>query len=609
MIVYGDRERKLTLATLLGSLRDLCVAAAEAAPERQGEACTRLLIESGCLAQALLDLEHARRGADHGGPLERDCLQLCRVSARALLCSLGLRQPDAGWHEAFARRLRAVARVPGSTPLVLREPEGYAHYGLYPEQYAWAAHACAKRTEAPSPRWCVIGVRSIGTSLGAVVSEVLEAETFCTVRPEGHPYAREVRIGDALAAALLHHRASAHYAIVDEGPGRSGSSFAAVHRWLVSRDVDPAHISFFPSHAGEPGEYGDATFRATYAAARREHVGFEAGVLASSPAEIARWFGEELSGRAEGAARDLSGGRWRPLLYASEHGYPPAHVCGEARKFLVSSAQQHWLLKQIGLGENAATCMRQKQFLGELGLCPAQYAAQHGFVLSRWYAKGKPLDSCSAERALCLRTLGTYVTTLARHFRVPPGAGAGPRELLVMARTNTRALLGTAEPHDEQFAQLEQRLPQLEACHLPVVTDNKLDLYEWIYLPEGRIFKCDAVEHSRAHDLVGCQDPAWDLAGAQVEFDLNEAELECLLAQLYDATRLAPSRQKLRFYALAYLAFRAGQAHVAHQSMLGQWPDDASRMAKRRDFYVAQLSARLTGPRISPAALALPAGQ
>jgi hypothetical protein len=162
-----------------------------------------------------------------------------------------------------------------------------------------------------------------------------------------------------------------------------------------------------------------------------------------------------------------------------------------------------------------------------------------------------------------------------------------------MLRHNARALLREQPPDEEHFNALTALLPTLEASHRPVVTDNKLDRHEWLYLPEGRILKCDAVEHSRAHDLVGCQDPAWDVVGAVLEFSLNEREQEWLLAQLYDAAHVAPSPDKLRFYALAYLAFRAASAELAHEAMQSQWPQDARLMAERRDFYVAALRARL----------------
>jgi hypothetical protein len=56
--------------------------------------------------------------------------------------------------------------------------EGYAYYALFPETYA----ATAKRfwAGARPPRVAVIGIRSIGTSLSAIVVEALRARGCAT---------------------------------------------------------------------------------------------------------------------------------------------------------------------------------------------------------------------------------------------------------------------------------------------------------------------------------------------------------------------------------------------------------------------------------------------
>src|SRR3569833_2774359 len=71
-------------------------------------------------------------------------------------------------------------------------PEGYAYHGLYPEQYVGAAHAWARtHTPEPSGYALVVGLRTIGTSLAAMVAAVLRACGYATVtttlRPTGHP--------------------------------------------------------------------------------------------------------------------------------------------------------------------------------------------------------------------------------------------------------------------------------------------------------------------------------------------------------------------------------------------------------------------------------------
>ena len=42
--------------------------------------------------------------------------------------------------------------------------------------------------------------------------------------------------------------------------------------------------------------------------------------------------------------------------------------------------------------------------------------------------------------------------------------------------------------------------------------------------PDGRLLKTDALDHHAGHDLIGCQDITWDIAGATVELDLSDSE-------------------------------------------------------------------------------------
>jgi len=95
----------------------------------------------------------------------------------------------------------AGVRLPGA--VAVRRPEGFCDYGVTVESYARAADGFweARRPE----RATVIGIRTIGTTLSAVVAARLE-ERGCamvrrfTVRPEGHPYHRVVRLFEAAGA-------------------------------------------------------------------------------------------------------------------------------------------------------------------------------------------------------------------------------------------------------------------------------------------------------------------------------------------------------------------------------------------------------------------------
>jgi hypothetical protein len=145
--------------------------------------------------------------------------------------------------------------VPADALLRFKTPEGFAFYGLSPEQYRRAAR---RWMEVNGTRGdvIVIGIRSIGTTLSRVVTEELVvggiAARRCTVRTEGHPFSRTVRLPEWI------ERGAAAYLVVDEGPGMSGSSFLAVGAELQKRGVGRERIHFFPSHDGLPGNAASA---------------------------------------------------------------------------------------------------------------------------------------------------------------------------------------------------------------------------------------------------------------------------------------------------------------------------------------------------------------
>ena len=142
-------------------------------------------------------------------------------------------------------------------------------YGMRPESYAEAGRRWAQRN--PGPFMCV-GIRSIGTSLAASVAVgagVNRCAGLLSLRPSGHPFRRIVR-ADRLLRQQVEQHAGAHFAVVDEGPGLSGSTFASVGEWLADCGVPLSRIHFFPSHAGRPGKNAPEEVRRIWAAVGRE---------------------------------------------------------------------------------------------------------------------------------------------------------------------------------------------------------------------------------------------------------------------------------------------------------------------------------------------------
>jgi hypothetical protein len=71
------------------------------------------------------------------------------------------------------------------------------------------------------------------------------------------------------------------------------------------------------------------------------------------------------------------------------------------------------------------------------------------------------------------------------------------------------------------------------------------------------------VDHHCGHDLIGCQDMAWDVAGAIVEFAIDEDQAGRLIDSAERASGRRVNPALLEFYRVAYCCFRLGQARLS----------------------------------------------
>ena len=433
----------------------------------------------------------------------------------------------------------------------------------------------------------VIGVRSIGLGLAAVVAAALGAEAPVSVRPVGHPFRRTISLSPAIERELR-RRASGRFVIVDEGPGLSGSSFGAVSDALEALGIARESISFLPSHGGDPGPQAQEAHRQRWRAASRPYVTADALVIqAPQPGHrLAAWFSDLTDGEPR-RVNDVSGGGWRRLHSADEGDWPAVDTFQERRKLLLHHADRRWLLKFAGLGARGERAFEQARKLGEAGFCPAPVALRYGFMATPWLDGAGPLRLADGDRTAFAVHLGRYLGWRAAHLPAPSDAGAGLPELLEMARVNAVEALGEA-------AAAASVLQPLRWASAPparrVWTDNRLHAREWLSLPEGGWLKTDAVEHAAAHDLVGAQDIAWDVAGARVEFGLDAMETALLLEQLAASAPVDPDLVAL--LEPAYLAFQLGSFSMAADAH-GHWSQEQARLRRAADAYRIRLIAGL----------------
>jgi hypothetical protein len=575
MLVYGDGERREDPRALL----DRIACALAALPDlpagiARHQALVAAFIEMGELAQGIADAAFAARRADAPSPPQDACMAVATALAAAVRAS---------WRDGFhapppSPGILAPLRVlPFPPAITVRRPEGYAFYALYPEACAEAAARLA-----PEPTR-VVGIRSIGTGLAAMVAAALATPPPITVRPTGHPFRREIALDRALAGSI---DPDVRWAVVDEGPGLSGSSFGAVADALEARGVAPERIAFFPGHGGALGPQASARHRERWARASRPFVGFDDLVLrAREPAHrLERWIAD-LVGGPVAPLEDVSGGAWRARRFGDEAHWPPANVAQERRKFLLRTAEGTWLVKFAGLGREGERKTERARALAEAGFSPPVAGFRHGFMVSRW-CDARPLDT-ARDREDFVGQVAAYLGFRTRRFPAEPSRGAAAPDLLRMAQRNAALALGDGAAR--ALGRWEERLETFRRRALPIETDNRLHAWEWLD-ESGRLLKTDAVDHHAGHDLVGCQDVAWDIAGAAVEFALTDAETLRLAAAVERESGRPVDEELLRFLVPCYLAFQLGSWTLAAESC---GPAEAPRLRAAAARYAARLAALL----------------
>jgi hypothetical protein len=580
MLVYGDAERFEPASAVRTSIAGRLHECLGQAPGRERHAgLVSAFIRAGELAQGLADAEFDAKGFDDLSPVQEESSRFLLALAHAIVRS---------WDDYFAGDLGLPSdwedlldRLGAPVPLRIKQAEGYAYYALYPESYAEAAARSGLGADT-----VVIGIRGIGAGLAALVAAAIGAAPAVTVRPTGHPFERRIEVGPALAQRLL-ARDEVNFAIVDEGPGLSGSSFGGVADWLQERGVALERLHFFASHGGELGPQASIAHRTRWAKASRHNVDMdEVLIRRANPAQRLESWVRDLVGELDGPLEEISGGAWRERLYESEADWPSIDAQLERRKFLARAGGQTWLVKFAGLGAAGAARLAKGRVLAEAGHTPEIAGLRHGFLVQRW-VEGAPLDVARPNRQQLIEAVGRYLGFRARHLPAG-GKGASLTQLFTMARYNIGQALG-----DEMAAKATVALGDAERftgmVHR-VDTDNRLHRWEWRVGRDGGIVKTDALDHSAAHDLVGCQDISWDIAGAAVEFGLSFDE-RAHLAWLVGKEN--PERDRhglLEVMQICYVGFQLGLWTYAMARS-----DDAERRRIKLtlDRYAGQLDALL----------------
>ena len=580
MLVYGDAPQTVSPRARLTEIADK-LGKADNWPD--GLAGHSLLVEifldAAEIGQALIDAEFAAAGQDASSPTSS------AVTALLLRLAEAVRQ---SWTRGFTRprieteaALKTLLAVPLPETVTVKLAEGYAFYALYPESYLEAAGQLGIDHDTQ-----VIGIRSIGLGLAALVAVAAESKDVRSVRPVGHPFRRELALDGNMRQQLLVNHDDRQVAVVDEGPGLSGSSFGAVVDFLTDNGIPENSIHLFPSHSGEPGHEAEPRQRDRWRRLTKHVVSFEPLFLDTPQPErrLENWF-TDVVGPARDPLTDLSGGHWRQLVYAHERDWPPANMHQERRKYLLRTDSGPVLLKFAGIGRSGRAAFERATVLADAGFSPPAIGFRHGFLAQRWFADARPVANPSDWEKTWFTA--SYLSFRAQHFSADKASGASLDQLAEMLRHNAREGLGPAfGPQLEAFA--EATIGQVQNLRR-VATDNRMHLWEWLRTGDGCLLKTDAVDHCAAHDLIGSQDIAWDVIGAGIELSLTPEQQDELIGRVETTTGALMDRALLRLYEPCYLAFQLGSYSMAAAAM--SWsPEEVARLSARADWYGDQLS-------------------
>ena len=225
--------------------------------------------------------------------------------------------------------------------------------------------------------------------------------------PVGHPFRRELSLTEELEAELLADPAAV-FAVADEGPGLSGSSFGAVADFLERRGVAPGRVHFFPSHGGPPGpQASPAPPRALDGGASARGGVRRAGPARAGPRRAPAF----LMGRPIWSA--LGG---RPVGGDLRRLVAPAPLCARSRLAARPRPSGAPQIPAAGRRQALAAEIRRPRTRGraQAGACarrshaagaaPAVAGYRHGFLLEEWVEGARPLDhegwtQCAPRRA------------------------------------------------------------------------------------------------------------------------------------------------------------------------------------------------------------------
>lgn len=572
--VMQAQEPRETLAAI-GDLLRSGIASDEQTPRARSlriDVLRDALVRAGMLEQSLADALPEHRLENDGAHQSR---RLTHAVAHALVAAWE------GQEQSPGRTLEPIGALSGvldrRAVLPATAPEGYLFYGLFPESY-WRLGQDLGRALAPATPVVVAGIRSIGTSLSAVLAEGLRQTGHpclrITVRPSGTPFEREA-IPTAAEVRRLRRAATrgAQAVAVDEGPGLSGSSLAAAVRALRACGFDQDRIVIACANAPAALPHATPETRRIWEATRwfaaqgyekpwwRQHL----------PALL----GDALAQRLDLEA-DISWGAWRAYRRGLEDTPLPMPDL-ERRKLLLRVGDTRVIAKFIGFGPAGARKAQIARDLAMAGYTPHVLGFAHGMLLQRWLPDALPCDEPPIAAA------AGFYAHLRQHCRT--GGAITLQEAIQPATEIVRAWFG--DRFDRTLAALATAAGRILVQQID--GDGKPERTEWL-MDVDAVRKADAGDHFLDHSWARSQDSCFDLAGFSQEFTLAPAQEGALLQHYIQQSGDAEAAMRLPFYHLLYAAHRLAGLDTAYHAAGATPPPHVDALRRR---YAQTLERRL----------------
>ena len=414
----------------------------------------------------------------------------------------------------------------------------------------------SKKYDKESP-YLVIGLRTAGSYIAPLVCACLKSEgykrvSFMTVRPKsfGHPLDKS-----ELKKNMINN---IHFILVDEPP-YSGKSIALSVRILKSFGVEGGMITLLvPIHpAGR--NWLDASLK---------HSLDKINIITLEPEE---WYKEQLL-RAD-KVRDsitpyfLKLGLDNIKVVEDEHSVkiseelmqnPDKAFHRRLKKvFKViaddnSGLQSSFLLmaKSVGwgwLGYGAAlSALQLSDFI------PQVYGVRNGIMFMDFVKNGKESRDGKITGDDVIKILSGYIARRATKLRLeenpmPFLSGYQDSGLQAIAVILSKSFCPKVKTLKRGW--IRKQLEQIP-CPVPALLDSRMMKNEWINFDQG-LLKTDFEQHgfskTASHNIV---DPAYDIAGSMVQFDLSDRERNELIKTYIGETGDASVISRLFYYKL-----------------------------------------------------------